>query len=118
MTIDNREAEFLCTGSEFELFQDSCEPWLRQYGQAAIRRSMERALKLAVLWQNKAQTDRDEAQQRRGKDRLHSITGHVLARRKAELFDQIAQRFSDRLYVLGEISRLGHGIPADEYTRA
>jgi hypothetical protein len=118
MSIEDREAEFLCTGSEFQLFQESCEPWIRQYSQASIRRSMERALKLAVLWQSKAQSDREAAQERRGKERLHSITGHVLARRKAELFDQIAQRLSDRMYVLGEITRLGHGTAADERTRA
>jgi alkanesulfonate monooxygenase SsuD/methylene tetrahydromethanopterin reductase-like flavin-dependent oxidoreductase (luciferase family) len=114
MSIERREAEFLCTGSEFQLFHESCEPWIRQFQAGSIRRSMERAAKLSDLWLSKAAADRQEARERRGKARLHSITGHVLARRKAELFSQIAQRLCDRLAVLAEIARLGHGVPSEE----
>jgi hypothetical protein len=114
MSIENREAEFLCTGSEFQLFRESCEPWIRQFDSDHIRASMRRALKLSVLWQSKAEADRQQVHERKGKARLHSITGHVLARRKAELFDQISHRFSTRLNTMREMARLGHGISADE----
>jgi hypothetical protein len=115
MSIEAKEAEFLCTGSEFQLYLESCEPWIRQFRPQGIRTSLQRALKLSYLWQSKAESDRQQAHERKGKARLHSITGHVLARRKAELFDQISQRFSNRLHVLGEIARLGHGIPVQEF---
>ena len=115
MSIETREAEFLCTGSEFQLYLESCDPWIRQFRAAKIREAMQRALKLSALWQAKSESDRLQVRERQGKARLRSITGHVLARRKAELFDQISQRFGNRLHALGEMQRLGHGIPADEY---
>jgi hypothetical protein len=115
MSIETREAEFLCTGSEFQLYLESVDPWVRQFRADRIRMSMQRALKLSVLWQAKAESDRTDVHQRKGKAKLRSITGHVLARRKAELFDQVAQRLGNRLHALGEIRRLGHGIPAEEY---
>jgi hypothetical protein len=112
MLIEAREAEFLCTTHEFRLYLESCDPWIRQYRGDHIRQSVRRALKLSAMWTAKADSDRQDTRVRQGRAKQHSHTGHVLAQRKAELFSQIAGRFTSRLQALSEIRRIGHGIAA------
>jgi hypothetical protein len=116
--IETREAEFLCSTHEFALYQESCDPWIRQYRVSRIRQSAQRALKLSALWRSKADSDRQATREKQGRAKQHSQTGHVLAQRKAELFSQVAGRFTSRLQALDEILRVGHGIAANAPTKA
>lgn len=112
MLIEAREAEFLCTAYELELYRESCDPWIRQFKGDRIRNSVRHALKLSAMWKAKAKSDRQQALVSNGNSKRHSQTGHVLALRKAELFGQVAGRFTERLKTISEMSRVGHGIAA------
>jgi hypothetical protein len=112
MTEDIHEAEFLCKGSELQLYLESCDPWILESGAERVRQSRRRALRLSLMWHAEVNPSHRDTRVLRGKTQAQRGAVPIMARRKAELFDQIAERLTSRLVVLDKASHEGVGYPA------
>jgi hypothetical protein len=112
MTEEIHDAELLCKGSELQLYLESCDPWIQESAAERVRQCKRRALRLALMWHAEVNSGCKDTRVLRGKTQAQRAGGSVMARRKAELFDQIAERLTSRLGALDKASHEGVGYPA------
>jgi hypothetical protein len=97
MAITRSAAQRLCTQPEFELFEASMPANARQLTPGRLRQKVERARRLRDKYRDLAKRQRLEARGKRTPQRARPAAGNENTVRKAELFDEVLQRFQRQL---------------------
>jgi hypothetical protein len=97
MAITRSAAQRLCTQPEFELFEASMPANARQLTPGRLRQKVERARRLRDKYRDLAKRQRLEARGKRAPQRARPAAGNENTVRKAELFDEVLQRFQRQL---------------------
>jgi hypothetical protein len=105
MPISRVTAMRLCTKPEFELVQASFPASLKHLTPGRLRQKVDRSRKLRDKYRDLARRQRLEARGKRAPQRSRPAQGHENTVRKAELFQEVLDRFEARLSSM-------HGAPA------
>ena len=94
MAISMGRAKVLCTASELELVRASTRQEIGKLSAARLRQKETRARKLCDKWQDQAKSQMRSAQSKSGS---RTAGANKNSAEKAELFDEVLNRFSAQL---------------------
>jgi hypothetical protein len=102
MTIPRNTAQRLCTAAEFELVEASYPASAKQLSPARLRQKVQRARKLRDKYRDLAKRQRLEMRGKREASSRRPAQGHENTDRKAELFQEVLDRFETQLSRTGD----------------
>ncbi|MDQ3511152.1 MAG: hypothetical protein M3414_05625, partial [Pseudomonadota bacterium] len=109
MIIARAQALSLLTDPEMVLFAESRNPTLRSFNERELTRRIDRVRKLRDKSRDLLQRQRVSSRERTGNKGGKSGTANERTARKAEVLDDVLQRFESRLHALGRNAQSGAG---------